>query len=102
MQAGDKEFTARVRIDTPKEAAYFRHGGILQYVLQAAGADGGVTPRAARRQCVEQYVGAVGPVDAAATVCALGAVGSGVEDDCGRIRLWPRPGRASSSPSASG
>ena len=24
---GDKEFTARVRIDTPKEADYFRHGG---------------------------------------------------------------------------
>ncbi len=32
--AGDREFTARVRIDTPKEAAYFRHGGILQYVLR--------------------------------------------------------------------
>jgi len=24
-----------VRIDTPREAAYFRHGGILQYVLRA-------------------------------------------------------------------
>jgi len=23
-----------VRIDTPAEAAYFRHGGILQYVLR--------------------------------------------------------------------
>jgi aconitate hydratase len=23
-----------VRIDTPKEADYFRHGGILQYVLR--------------------------------------------------------------------
>jgi aconitate hydratase len=23
-----------VRIDTPKEAEYFRHGGILQYVLR--------------------------------------------------------------------
>ena len=29
-----KEFTARVRIDTPAEEAYFRHGGILQYVLR--------------------------------------------------------------------
>jgi aconitate hydratase len=34
VRAGDKEFTARVRIDTPKEAEYFRHGGILQYVLR--------------------------------------------------------------------
>jgi aconitate hydratase len=34
VHAGDKEFTARVRIDTPKEAQYFRHGGILQYVLR--------------------------------------------------------------------
>jgi aconitate hydratase len=29
------EFDARVRIDTPKEADYFRHGGILQYVLRS-------------------------------------------------------------------
>jgi aconitate hydratase len=28
------EFQARVRIDTPKEREYFRHGGILQYVLR--------------------------------------------------------------------
>jgi aconitate hydratase len=27
-------FKARVRIDTPREADYFRHGGILQYVLR--------------------------------------------------------------------
>jgi aconitate hydratase len=27
-------FSARVRIDTPREADYFRHGGILQYVLR--------------------------------------------------------------------
>jgi aconitate hydratase len=33
--AGDAEFDARVRIDTPKEAEYFRHGGILQYVLRS-------------------------------------------------------------------
>jgi aconitate hydratase len=32
--AGGKEFTARVRIDTPREAEYFRHGGILPYVLR--------------------------------------------------------------------
>ncbi|HTX04642.1 MAG TPA: aconitate hydratase AcnA [Steroidobacteraceae bacterium] len=32
-------FTARVRIDTPKEREYYRHGGILQFVLrQLAGA----------------------------------------------------------------
>jgi aconitate hydratase len=29
------EFDARVRIDTPREADYFRHGGILQFVLRA-------------------------------------------------------------------
>jgi aconitate hydratase len=35
--AGDgtvKQFTARVRIDTPQEIEYFEHGGILQYVLR--------------------------------------------------------------------
>jgi aconitate hydratase len=34
VQAGDVSFNARVRIDTPKEADYFRHGGILRYVLR--------------------------------------------------------------------
>ena len=34
VRAGDKEFTARVRIDTPKEVEYFQHGGILQFVLR--------------------------------------------------------------------
>jgi aconitate hydratase len=29
-----KEFEAAVRIDTPREAEYFRHGGILEYVLR--------------------------------------------------------------------
>ncbi|MBI2681767.1 MAG: aconitate hydratase AcnA [Acidobacteriales bacterium] len=29
-----KEFSARVRIDTPQEALYYQHGGILQYVLR--------------------------------------------------------------------
>ncbi len=29
-----KDFTARVRIDTPQEIEYFEHGGILQYVLR--------------------------------------------------------------------
>jgi aconitate hydratase len=28
------EFEALVRIDTPREAEYFRHGGILQFVLR--------------------------------------------------------------------
>jgi aconitate hydratase len=28
------EIDATVRIDTPREAEYFRHGGILQYVLR--------------------------------------------------------------------
>ena len=34
VRAGEREFKARVRIDTPQEAEYFRHGGILQYVLR--------------------------------------------------------------------
>ncbi|HUY63074.1 MAG TPA: hypothetical protein VMV14_00995, partial [Acidimicrobiales bacterium] len=34
VRAGDIEFAARVRIDTPMEADYFRHGGILSYVLR--------------------------------------------------------------------
>ena len=35
VRAGDKEFRAIVRIDTPGEAEYFRHGGIMQYVLRS-------------------------------------------------------------------
>ena len=34
VKAGDKSFTAKVRIDTPGEADYYRHGGIMQYVLR--------------------------------------------------------------------
>ncbi|HET8979462.1 MAG TPA: aconitate hydratase, partial [Solirubrobacteraceae bacterium] len=34
VSADGKEFQVRVRIDTPKEQRYFRHGGILQYVLR--------------------------------------------------------------------
>jgi aconitate hydratase len=34
VRADDREFRARVRIDTPQEAEYFRHGGILQLVLR--------------------------------------------------------------------
>jgi aconitate hydratase len=34
VAVGAVEFEATVRIDTPKEADYFRHGGILQYVLR--------------------------------------------------------------------
>jgi aconitate hydratase len=32
---GTVEFRARVRLDTPQEVLYYRHGGILQYVLRA-------------------------------------------------------------------
>ncbi|MBM3995738.1 MAG: aconitate hydratase AcnA [Planctomycetes bacterium] len=34
VNAGPKSFQAIVRIDTPQEVEYFRHGGILQYVLR--------------------------------------------------------------------
>ena len=35
VTAGDKSFTAKVRIDPPGEADYYRHGGIMQYVLRS-------------------------------------------------------------------
>lgn len=35
VSAGDKKFSAKVRIDTPGEADYYRHGGIMQYVLRS-------------------------------------------------------------------
>ncbi|WP_370340920.1 aconitate hydratase AcnA [Catenulispora sp. MAP5-51] len=34
VKAGDVEFDAVVRIDTPGEADYYRNGGIMQYVLR--------------------------------------------------------------------
>lgn len=34
VRAGDVEFDAVVRIDTPGEANYYRNGGIMQYVLR--------------------------------------------------------------------
>jgi aconitate hydratase len=34
VRADDKEFRARLRLDTPREREYFRHGGILKYVLR--------------------------------------------------------------------
>jgi aconitate hydratase A / 2-methylisocitrate dehydratase len=35
VRADGKEFRAVVRIDTPGEAAYYRHGGIMPYVLRS-------------------------------------------------------------------
>jgi aconitate hydratase len=34
VKADEQEFAVTVRIDTPKEQRYFRHGGILQFVLR--------------------------------------------------------------------
>ena len=34
VRADAKEFRARVRLDTPREREYVRHGGILQFVLR--------------------------------------------------------------------
>jgi len=34
VRADEKEFRARLRLDTPREREYFRHGGILQFVLR--------------------------------------------------------------------
>jgi aconitate hydratase len=35
ITASGKQFQVRVRIDTPGEADYYRHGGIMQYVLRS-------------------------------------------------------------------
>jgi len=35
VRADNTEFTVTLRIDTPGEQSYFRHGGILQYVLRS-------------------------------------------------------------------
>ena len=34
VRADDREFRARVRLDTPREREYVRHGGILPFVLR--------------------------------------------------------------------
>jgi aconitate hydratase len=34
VRADDKQFRARVRLETPREREYLRHGGILQFVLR--------------------------------------------------------------------
>ncbi len=35
VKAGDTEFEAKVRIDTPGEASYYRNGGIMPFVLRS-------------------------------------------------------------------
>jgi aconitate hydratase len=40
VRADGREFRALVRIDTPGEAEYYRHGGIMQYVLRSLVASG--------------------------------------------------------------
>jgi aconitate hydratase len=39
VTADEKVFSARVRLDTPREREYLRHGGILQFVLRRLLAD---------------------------------------------------------------
>ena len=40
VDAGGTVFDAVLRVDTPAEAAYYRHGGILPYVLRQLLGDG--------------------------------------------------------------
>ena len=35
VRADDKQFEVTVRIDTPGEQAYYRHGGIMPFVLRS-------------------------------------------------------------------
>ncbi len=52
-------FEVRVRIDTPKERDYYRHGGILQYVLrQLAGSGAGRKPAARRKPAAKRKAAA--------------------------------------------
>jgi aconitate hydratase len=39
VRADQKEFKARLRLDTPREREYLRHGGILPFVLRRLLAD---------------------------------------------------------------
>ena len=39
VRAGDTTFTVDVRLDTPNEQQYYRHGGILHYVLRQLAAE---------------------------------------------------------------
>ena len=40
VRADEREFQARVRLDTPRERDYYRHGGILRFVLRRLLASG--------------------------------------------------------------
>jgi len=40
VRADGKEFRARLRLDTPREREYLRHGGILRYVLRRLVSEG--------------------------------------------------------------
>jgi aconitate hydratase len=42
VRADGKEFRAILRLDTPREREYLRHGGILPYVLRKLKASGAV------------------------------------------------------------
>jgi aconitate hydratase len=39
VSADGRTFRATVRLDTAREAEYYRHGGIMQYVLRSLLAD---------------------------------------------------------------
>jgi aconitate hydratase len=41
VRAGDKYFRVKLRIDTPSEADYLAHGGILAYVARQLANGGG-------------------------------------------------------------
>ena len=50
VRADGKEFAARVRLDTPREREYFRHGGILPFVLRRLLASCSIRRRLGTRQ----------------------------------------------------
>jgi aconitate hydratase len=50
VKAGNVEFEATVRLDTPNEVAYFQNGGILQTVLRTLRDSDGAGASEARTQ----------------------------------------------------
>ena len=86
VRADGREFTARVRLDTPREREYLRHGGILPYVLRRLLARD-PTARGARRRSARPSA-AVGGLGG--TRAEGGLLIAGVRSCRGKIRRRAR------------
>lgn len=52
VAAGNVSFDAIVRIETPSEASYYRHGGIMPYVLRSLLDESGEPPSVWQANCL--------------------------------------------------